>query len=362
MSETKQYNIKITKLPHAEIEIEAEIPWKELHEKRSAALKNLKENVEIKGFRKGLAPEHLIIAEIGEMKVLYEQAELALAEAYPRILEAEKLDTIGRPHISITKIAPENPLGIKIKTAVVPNVILPDYKKIAKEVNKAKEDTEVTDEDVEKTIEHIREQWAKSEKYEQALKKAEDDNTTVDPASITVTEEEYPLLTDEFVQKLGSFTTVDDFKVKLKENMVEEKKMKNQEKNRIAILEKILLDTETELPHIVIESELTKMLSQFEEEVKRAGFKLNEYLKQTGKSIDDLKKEWRVDAEKRAKTQLILNTIAEKENITPDKEKIEEEAQKIMKHYKDADPLRARIYVGTLLSNEKVMEFLEGLS
>jgi hypothetical protein len=52
-------------------------------------------------------------------------AELALSEHYPKIIEQEKIDAISRPEIAITKLARKNPLGFKIKTAVLPEIKLP---------------------------------------------------------------------------------------------------------------------------------------------------------------------------------------------------------------------------------------------
>ena len=76
---------------------------------------------------------------------------MALNEHYPKIIEEEKIDAISRPEISITKLARKNPLGFKIKTAVLPEIKLPDYKNIAKDILSKLTDEEknivVTDED-----------------------------------------------------------------------------------------------------------------------------------------------------------------------------------------------------------------------
>jgi FKBP-type peptidyl-prolyl cis-trans isomerase (trigger factor) len=72
-----------------------------------------------------------------------------------------------------------------------------------------------------------------------------------------------------------------------------------------------------------------------------------------------LRKEWRPDAEKRAKLQMIIRTISDKENLKPSEEEIEKEVGNIMAVYKDADPVRARAYIENMLENEKVFKFLE---
>jgi trigger factor len=89
------------------------------------------------------------------------------------------------------------------------------------------------------------------------------------------------------------------------------------------------------------------------------GFKMDQYLEQIGKTEVELRHEWRPEAEKRAKLQMIVHTISEKENIKPSKEEVEKETEAIVKMYKDADPIRAQAYVETMLTNEKVFGFLE---
>jgi FKBP-type peptidyl-prolyl cis-trans isomerase (trigger factor) len=83
------------------------------------------------------------------------------------------------------------------------------------------------------------------------------------------------------------------------------------------------------------------------------------YLAHAGKTEEGILEEMRPEAEKRSKIQLILNKIAEQEQITASEDEVEEQAQKIFEHYKDADPGRVRIYVENLLTNEKVFAYLE---
>src|SRR3989344_6363614 len=120
--------IKVTKLPKSEVEIEGELEADVFEGYYQKALKKLGENVKVDGFRKGKIPESVLISNIPEIRVLEEMAEFALAEHYPKILEQEKIDAISRPEISITKLARKNPLGFKIKTAVLPEIKLGDYK------------------------------------------------------------------------------------------------------------------------------------------------------------------------------------------------------------------------------------------
>ncbi len=127
--------LEIKPLPTSEVEISGELPAPEFGKFRGVAISHLNERAKIDGFRLGKAPESVLVKHIGEEKVLMEMAELALQELYPKIVDEQKIDAIGRPEITITKLAKDNPLGFKIKTAVAPEVKLPNYAVIAKEVN-----------------------------------------------------------------------------------------------------------------------------------------------------------------------------------------------------------------------------------
>ena len=119
----------IKKLPKSEIEIEGELEAGIFEAYFVQALKKLGENFELAGFRKGKVPENVLISKIPEIHILEEMAELALADHYPKIIENEKLDVVGRPEISITKLARKNPFGFKIKTAVLSHYL----KRLARE-------------------------------------------------------------------------------------------------------------------------------------------------------------------------------------------------------------------------------------
>jgi len=341
-------NLNIEKKEHSEVEITGEIPESMCAQFRTKAIKKLEEDVNISGFRKGHIPENILVKKIGEQVVLEEVAQLALSDAYPQIVLKNKLHVIGKPNITITKLAAGNPIGFKIQTAVMPEITLPDCKKIAQEVlkNSQNEKIEITDEDVNGVMLQLRKnKWHIENKAGDSKKEPE--------------EKDLPEFTDVLVKTLGDFKDVSDFKTKMKENLLAEKKMKAKQKQRAEIGDKIIEQVVTSLPHVLVESELEKMLGQFKNDVAALGTPFEEYLKKINKTEEDLRGEWKVDAEKRAKLQLSLNTIAKKENITAPEEDIKRQTDHVLKHYKDANPESVRIYVTTLITNEKVFEFLE---
>lgn len=337
-------NLTIQREKGSRAVITGEIPTTVINERRGAAVRALGREVELPGFRKGHVPEATLIERLGEQRILEEILERALSDAYPVILLEHKLDAIGRPAITITKMAAGNPIGFKIETALYPNVTLPDYTKIAADTLKKSDDPDkvaVSDEELEQELTRLREAFA--EKPEK-----EGEKPVV------------PELTDEFVQKLGDFKTVDQFKTTLREQVLREKKRKELEKRRIALVDALIAKTSVDIPEVFTDGELDKMMNEFGENVTRMGMSMEDYLKKIEKSEEDLRTEWRPDAEKRAKLQLILLEIAKKENVTPDQARLEREVAHIKEHYSEGDEHAIRSYVSAMMTNEKVFDLLEG--
>jgi len=333
--------VEIKQLGKSEVEITGEIPVDKFNKCRAQAIKNLNKNVEISGFRKGHIPEDVLIKQLSEQRILEEAAQLALKESYPQIIKEEKLDAIGLPEINITKIAKNNPLGFKIKTAIVPEIKLPNYKEIAKtEGVKFEKNVKiiVEDKEIEDTILEIRKMRA-SQKQE--------------------TDKDLPELNDEFVKTLGNFKDVSDFKNKLRENILLEKEMKEKEKKRLTIMDKLLEKTSMDIPQILIDVEIDKMIHQLKYDLARSELKFEEYLKNIKKTENDIRKEWAKNAEKRSKLQLLVFEIAKIEDIKPNNEEVDKQVNLIIENQKDVNPERIKAYVENVLLNEKVFQFLE---
>jgi len=350
--------ISVKKLPKSEIEIEGEIEAPIFESYFSKALKKIGETMKLDGFRKGKIPENVLLSKVPEVRILEEMAQLALNEHYPKIIEDEKIDAISRPEISITKLARNNPLGFKIKTAIMPEIKLPNYKAIAKkiisEITDEEKNITVSDEDLENTIMDIRKSRAPKVHMADVHEHKEGEEHKDEEIK-----EELPEFNDAFVQALGPFKNVTDFKEKLKENIQLEKESLQKEKTRIKIIEKIIEDSQIEVPEILIEIELDKILYKMESDITQMGLKFEDYLKHMNKTVEDLRKDFRIDAEKKAKLALILNEIAKVEKITADPEQVANEVAAILEHYKEADPERTKMHAENVLTNEKIFQFLE---
>lgn len=328
----KFQNVKITKLPKSEVEIEAEIVAESLALARETAIKQTKETLEIPGFRVGHVPTDVVIKQVGEMNLLERAAGIVLDAEYGNILSEHNIKAIGMPKITITKLALGNPLGFKIITTVLPEFSFDKYSEIAKK--------------------ELHGSGAKNSS-EKPSEKTEEFSTSDDEVNLVI---------EDLKKREGEkFKDSEDLRGKIKENITEQKKIQAKDKKRLALAEKMIAAAAIELPDLLVEHELDVMLNQFKGDIEKAGLTYEGYLKQINKKEEEIKKDWRKNAENKASLQLILNHIAAKENIKPDENRVKQEMEHILKHYKDADRFRVRMYVENLLLNEAVFQFLEGV-
>jgi len=378
MISTDITNLNIEPAHNSTVKITAGIPFEVLSTYRETAIKHLGKDMDVDGFRKGHVPEKVIVDRVGEMAVLTEMAERALARAYPKIIKEHALDAIGYPSISITKIAPDNPLEFTATVAVMPDVMLPDYKTIAKDINAKRESDTVSEQEVNDQIQDVLRQKAAYERLQQSAKASKDasgnessgGNVTELPTPDTVKkdgdekEPEVPELTDDLVRTLGTpgqFKDVADFRAKIREHLEARKKQDAISKHRAKLTDAIVEKTSVTLPQVMIDAELNQMFAQMQEDMKRAGITMDDYLAHIQKTKDVLRGEWQPLAEKRAKLQLALNAIAENEEIRADKRDVNHQTDHILEQYKDADEHRVRTYVESVLRNDQVIEMLEKL-
>lgn len=333
-------NVKVKK-SKGQAEIAAEIPWEVLQGFYEARLEELKDGFEAPGFRKGKVPMDIFKAHVHDHAILEDAVGEALEEAYPALIEAEKLDVVGRPQVSITKLAMKNPAEFKALVGLVPEVKLPNYKKIAKEVFGDIKAPEVADTEVEEVINTLLKMRAPAKKEGE------------------LEEPKLPELTDEFVKTLGAFENATDFRGKLKKNMEEEKLVGARRGAREEMGKKLVEKSSLYLPELLIADELETMETQLLADLGQANLSFEDYLKQSGKTKEDLAKEHRGYVERQTAMRFILEAIAKEEDIKPDEKEVENEAKIMAERYPDLDRGRIRSYIERLLKNEKVLQFLE---
>jgi len=327
-------------LEKSQIELTIQVPVEEIGEHRAKALDVLRKDVQAEGFRDGHVPDQIVVNQLGEDRIFTEMARIALNKNYVKAIQDESLDVIGEPNVQIMKLVPNNPLEFQVIVAVLPEVTLPDYKKVAEEAQRKL--VSVEEKDIVETLD-----WLKNSR------KTEDGVT--------------PEVSDDFAKSIGDFEGLPQLKESIKEGLQHEKEKEETERLRQEILEKVAEKAKVEVPEMLIEREKNVLLENVKSGVKNVmQMEFDEYLKKAEKTEQELLESFTEEAEQRVKKFLVLREIARLESIQVTSEEIEQETNMILQHYKnpkaankDIDPERLKEYTEGVIRHEKTLKFLE---
>jgi len=367
---------KLTTISKTEKEIEVSLPPEEFLPYVDYAANKLSKDLEVQGFRKGHIPRDIVEQKVGTSGLYNEASELAVQATYEKALKNSEKDgkqslesnesgdssmrSMGYivPEVQITKLAPNNPFIYKIILRAPVFELAKDYKSIAEQIlkNNSKE-IRVEEKEVDDTI-----KWLAKQKLQQSNNK---DNKE-DQAPKKEAELLEPPLDDDFAKSFGNFKNLEELKKSVREGIHLEKEKKEKDRVRLAITNAIISKSHAEIPEKVIDQEILKIEEEFKQNIAQMGLDFDEYLKKIKKTKEELRNGWRDQAKDRISTFLVLDAIASIEDIEPEEKEVEEEAQKILNHFKnadeakkDVDPARLRAYVYGIIRNEKVFQLFE---
>lgn len=382
----------------------------------------------IPGFRKGKAPRKIIEMNYGE-GIFYEEAlNGILPEAYENAIEELELEPVEQPVVDIEELEKGKPVVFKIEVTIKPEVKLGEYKSIEvekveynvtdedveKELNNIQEknarlidvsDREVKDGDIlninfegyvdgeqfeggtaedqqleigsEKFIPGFEEQLIGKKKEEEVEVKVNfpedyfEESLKGKEAIFKVTindikEKELPELDDEFAKDVSEFDTLDEFKNSIKEKL--EKEMKNKEKveQEVKLIDKILEEAEIDLPEVMIENQIENEMGQFDYSLRMQGLSMEQYFELTNTDLEDFKEQMKPEAEKRVRTELVLEEISKIEKIEASDEDVDKELEKMAEQYQSEDVEKFKEdmkkgdleYIKTGIIRDKTIEFL----
>jgi FKBP-type peptidyl-prolyl cis-trans isomerase (trigger factor) len=332
-------NLKKTKEKDGEIEWSAEVVPELIAKKEEEVLAEAGADFEMPGFRKGKVPEQIVRERISPINLLEEAAEKAIPQAVREIVTDEKTAFLGRPEIAITKLAPGNPIAFTVKLALVPEVGLPDYKKIAQTIAKKGIPAEVSEQELNDAITHLREMLKDPEK-----------------------KDELPELTDEFVKQLGPYKNVAEFTEDLKKNLLDGKTLDLKGKQRDEMVKEITEKAKVKVPHLILDQELDGFLTTRDEELKKAGITLEDYLKQIEKTEEELEKEERTAIEKQIAMSLVMGEIRKQEKITASDDEIKKNVSALRHRYPDRTEAELWESAEAIAIQKKFFDILEGTS
>lgn len=348
----KPFNVKKREdLPDLEISLEIEIPWDAVAKKREAAVRELAEAGEFPGFRPGQAPEALVVAKFGEKALLESMSFQAIRGTFPEILATEKIAPLVEPRLSVTSLKEGQPVSFTAKIVQLPRVTLPDYKKIAKSVERRV--GVPSEEEVDAEVERVR-RAAAGHGHAHAEGEACDDCAA--PSA-----EPLPALTDEEAAKMGPFATAGELRAKVAELLAGANDYRERDRRRRAIIEAVIAAAKPEIPALVIDREVDRMRAEFEQSIERVGLTWDRYLEQAARTEESLREEWRPEARIRASSHLILPMIARDENLVVNDELVEKETAALVARVPGTSREDARAYIEHLVRNDLVLAFLEDL-
>lgn len=184
-----------------------------------------------------------------------------------------------------------------------------------------------------------------------------------------VEEQITPKIDDAFASSLGEqFKTLDDLKKSVKEGMEKEAIKKTDEERRTKYLDALAEIVEIELPQMILDDEMSRMVGEFEQQLSMSGMKFDEYLQKIGKKREELEEEWKPQAKKRVMSALVLEQLADDEEVNVDSKEIEQEMNKTLAMYKGVEDMEKNInmeqlyeYTKGVMRNNKVFDILEKL-
>lgn len=409
------------------VKVNIEIPAKDAVDGYNKTVKKLSEHVNVPGFRKGKAPRNMVEQHIGVDRIKHEALEDMLPEIFKKAIDENNLDVIAQPYVDSYDFEIGKDVKLTATVELRPEVKLGQYKGLTVEVeeyqtpadafdnslksflernatfslvvDRAVKETDVVSIDFDGTSNGEKIKGGAAENYpldiansnfipgfaEQLaghkLNEEFDINVSFpenyhdaklagQPAIFKIKikeikEKVLPELTDEFAKKVGNFDSVDALKADI-QNFLDSNKT-NEDKRRAenATFEKILNDVKIDIQPSMIEREVDILLEEYKYRLSAQGFNADEIMNAQGheKLVEELKPE----AELRIKNSLVIDKIAQEENIKIDHSDLEKKFKEIEDVYHlDREnilkQLNQNIAMFNSLSqqalNEKVIHFL----
>ena len=336
---------KDTEKSHAKIE--GVIPKEEIEQVRDIVLERIGKSKKVDGFREGKAPKEVLEREVGTLEIWRQGALEALGKHFAEIVAAEEIAPLGSPQMQITSIADRSDVSFQVQCHIMPEVNLPEYKQLIQNLEKPEEPGEATEEEVQQVVIDVRRGMYKKAHPEKDI-----------PAD----EKDLPQLTDAYVQELSQqYKDVNSFLKGVRESITREKALQARAQFRQKILDTIVESTTINLPDIMVEEDSKRGYEELKAQAEHFNTTVEEYLKSQNMTEEKLWEQLRKDAERRAKTQIILNTVSVKENIRANIDEVEKEVERFKQRDQSMDENQIRTYVETLLTNEATIQSLESM-
>lgn len=383
----------VEKISSNKVKLSFDIDAAKFDEAMGKAYIKVRGQVAIPGFRKGHAPRKMIENMYGE-GVFYDEAfELIFDEAYGPAIDENKLEVVDRPQVDIQQIGAGKNLQFTCEVFVKPDVTLGEYKgvevkrehtlvtedevnaEIEKERNKQAAEVAVDDRPVAEgdtvnldysgSVDGVK--FAGGTAENQTLKigshtfipgfeeqmvgmtigEEKDLNVTfpteyhakelagkeaVFHVKVNgITETQLPALDDDFAKDISEFDTLDAYKADVRAKLEAQAAERDNNVFTNAVIGKVMENATVEIPEAMIERQIDSMIRNFEARLAQQGLKLADFMKYTGQDEKSFRGQYRDQAEKSVRANLVLEAIENVENFEVSDEEIDAEIEKFAK-------------------------------
>jgi len=389
---------EVEKIENNWVNMKIEVEAEKVNQALDRAYRKLVKEVNIPGFRKGKAPRKILENFLGTEPLYKEALDFIMQKVYTEAVEQTKIQPIDAPRVTVEQFEEDKPLILNIKVEVRPEVKLGAYKgiEIEKPVVEVKEEEvqeyleklqkrharikTVLDGAVEKGdiavvdykgyidgqtfaggiasnvsievgsgrfIEGFEEQLIGAKVGETREVKVvfpedyRDKNLAGKEAVFNVTIKEIKRkellpLDDEFAKDVSQFNTLEELKEDIKNKLKEEKEKKARQEIRDEVIKKVVENAELEVPETLIQRRIDAHIKRLDERLKLQGYSLEEYCEAAETTEEQLREKYREQAVESVKTDLVLEEIAQRENIKVSEDEVFEEIQNLAKDYNES--------------------------
>lgn len=396
-------SVQVEKLEKNMAKLTVEVPAENVEKAIQGAYNKMKKSINIPGFRKGKAPRQLIEKMYGK-EVFYNDAiDAMLPSAYSDAVEECGEEIVSHPQIDVVQIESGKPFVFTATVAVKPAVELGEYKgiqveKAPIEVRDEEIEAQITKEreansrtvtvddravaqgdivtlDFEGFVDGVAFEGGKGENYDLTI----GSNTFIPgfedqlvgaeigkelDVNVTFPEEygakelagkaavfkckvngikvkELPAVDDEFAQEVSEFDTLDEYKADIKAKLLKEKEDEAARAKEDAVIGKIIEGAKMEIPDAMVEYQTRQMLDEFAQRIQSQGISLDQYFQFTGLTEEKYMEEMKPRALQNIQSRLVLEAVAQAENLVAEEADIEEEIKKMADMYKmEADKIK----------------------
>ncbi|WP_227936689.1 trigger factor [Alkalihalobacillus deserti] len=360
------------------------------------AFKKVSKKVNVPGFRKGKVPRSLFEKQFGVESLYQDALDILLPEAYGAAVQEVGIEPVDRPEIDVETMAKGATLVFKAKVVVKPEVELGEYKGLEVEEQDSTVTDEDVDAELKQIQERQAElvvvedgaiengdtavfdfegfvdgeafEGGQAENYsleigsgqfipgfeEQlvGLKAGEEKDVEVSfpeeyhaenlagkPATFKVKlhdikRKELPALDDEFAKDANEeVETLEELKTQLKDKLTKDKVQQAEHAVRDTLVEKAAENAKVDIPEAMVNTEVERMLQEFEQRLQSQGMNLELYFQFSGQDEAAMREQFKVDGEKRVRVNLTLEAIAIAENLEATDEDVDKEIEKMAEMY-----------------------------